>query len=160
MKKIFALLILLTTTAVSYAQSAQSLRDYLSKNSSTLNPIEGIYDVEVRADYITPFVHQKLGPKNFTLYIIKGDANNFNVFVGDDADESYFSITQVGQTNVYYFSYMTSKCRIYLADNNCHFVAKLSLDNKSAKYFIGNSSLAPSVHIYPVYDCIKTYPIK
>lgn len=160
MKKIFVLLIFLVVTAVSHAQSAQSLRDYITKNANTLNPIEGIYDVELRADYVTPFVHQKLGPQTFTFYIIKGNTNNFNVYVGDNADESYISITQVGQTNVYYFSYMSSKCRIYLTDNNCHFVAELSLDNRSAKYFIGNSSLAPSVHVYPVYDCIKTYPTK
>lgn len=160
MKKILVLLILVEITVVSHAQSAQSLRDYFTKNANTLNPIEGIYDVEVKADYVTPFVHQRLGPQNFTCYIIKVNSNNFTVYVGDDADESYFSITQVGQTNVYYFSYMSSKCRIYLTDNNCHFVAKLSLDNRSAKHFIGNSSLAPCVHVYPVYDCIKTYPTK
>lgn len=158
MKKLISLLLFLVTVVVSMAQSKQSLMDYLAKNANTLNPIEGVYDVEVTADYITPFVHQKLAPNNTTFYIIKRDSNTFNVYVGDEVDESYFSITQVGQTNVFYFSFMTSKCRIYLTDNNCHFVARLLLDNESAKQFMGNSRLAPSVHVYPVFDCIKTYP--
>lgn len=160
MKKILFLLTFLASATVTIAQSKQAIMDYLTKNANALNPIEGVYDVEAREDYVTPFVHQKFGPYNLTFYIVKSDNNKFNVYEGDNAYETFFNIAQVGQTNVYYFSYMTSKCRIYLTDNDCHFVAKLLLDNSSAKVFERNSSLASFVHIYPVYDCIKTYPTK
>lgn len=165
MKKILSILILLPVVVMCYAQSEQSLRDYLTNNASTLNPIEGVYDVEWNCDYVTPFVHQQYETDHFTLIIKSSGGNAFDVYASYASQRNYqkspyLRITQIGQTNVYYFYYLSSKCRVYLTDNNNHFVAKLLLDNSSAKKFTENSSLAPSVHVYPVYDCIKTYPTK
>lgn len=162
MKKIFSLLFLLTATISVLAQSEQSLRDYLRENANSLNPIEGVYDVEWNCDYITPFVHQKYETDNYTIIIIKSGNNAFDVYASSRNYQKspFLKVTQIGQTNVYYFYYLSSKCRIYLTDNGSHFVAKLLLDNESAKSFTGNPRLVPSVQVYPVYDCIKTYPTK
>ncbi len=105
MKKIFSLLFLLTATISVLAQSEQSLRDYLRENANTLNPIEGVYDVEFYCDIITPFVHQKLGPSNFQMIIIKNGDNVFDVYIiTNNGCEKYstLKIAQIGQTNVYY----------------------------------------------------------
>lgn len=161
MKRFICFMVLLVATICSYAQSEWSLRDYLKSNAETLDPIEGVYDVEWNCDYITPFVHQKYETDHFTIIIKKSyDGSKFDVYSSNRnyGLSDFLSITKVGQTNVYYFYYKSSKCRIYLTDNNHHFVAKLQLDNSSAKFFTGNYRLAPSVNVLPVYDCIKTFP--
>lgn len=160
MKKICFLLTLLMMSINVFSQNEKVLKDYLANNAASLNPIEGVYDVEWTCDYITPFVHQKYEPETFTIIIVKNSEGSFDVYASQRnyAISPFLKITQIGQTNVYYFYYYTSKCRIYLTDNNRHFVAQLHLDNYSAKKFTGNSRTAPSVNVYPVYDCIKTFP--
>ena len=162
MKRFICFMVLLVATICSYAQSEWSLRDYLKSNAETLDHIEGVYDVEWNCDYITPFVHQKYETDNYTIIIIKSGDNAFDVYASSRNYQKspFLKVTQIGQTNVYYFYYLSSKCRIYLTDNGSHFVAKLLLDNESAKSFTGNPRLVPSVQVYPVYDCIKTYPTK
>lgn len=166
MRKSFIILILLAVTTSCLSQTKQALMDYLKQNAKFLNPIEGVYDVEWYCRYITPFVDRTYGTYNATIIIVKNNEGTFNVYhssgYGVDSYEykvtSNISIRQLGETNVYNFTYYTSKCRIYLTDNNTHFIAKMELDNDSARKLIPWMNIAPSVHIYPVYDCIKTYP--
>ena len=166
MKKsiLFCLLFVFTTNCMS--QTKQALMDYLTQNAKYLNPIEGVYDVEWYCRWITPFVDKTYGTYNATFIIVKNTEGSYNVYhssgYGVGANEfeiaSNINIRQLGETNVYNFTYYTSKCRIYLTDNNTHFIAKMELDNKSARKLVTWMNLAPSVRIYPVYDCIKTYP--
>ncbi len=157
MKKVLLLFALLAFCINSYSQSEESLRDYFERNVSSLDPIEGIYDVEASGDYITPFVHQKYPNSNFSLYIIK-NASLYDVYVKVDGglEESYLKIEHIAG-NAYRFSFHTSHTRIYLENRN-HFVATLELDNESAKLFTDSDRLAKSIRIIIKNDAIKTYP--
>lgn len=162
MKRLIVFLMLTVVTLSASSQSDETLRDYYRTNLAQLDPIEGIYDVECYGDYVTPFVHQEYGKEQATFYIKRKIGDTFEVYLkADDGNPMLWDelkITKVGQTNVYYFYFISSKCRIYLTDNSCHFIAKLAFDHNTAVQFTGNSKLAPSVKIYYTYDCIKTYP--
>lgn len=157
MKKFLLLFALLTCCINSFSQSEESLRDYFERNASTLDPIEGIYDVESYGDYITPFVHQKYPKSNSTFYIMK-DGNKYKVYVkaGDTFGESGIKIEPIAG-NAYRFYFETSYTRIYLENRN-HFEANIELDNESGKAFTGNDRLARSVRIILKNDAIKTFP--
>lgn len=167
MKKVAFLVVFFTIAINGLAQnSRQDLMDYLAKNVNSLDPIEGLYDVEWNCRYITPFVDQSYGIFSASMIIVKRNDGTFYIAYGSGYGfDSYeykilnnITISRLGATNVYNFTYYTSKCRIYLTDNNTHFIAKMELDNGSARKLIPWMNIAPSVHIYPVYDCIKTYP--
>ncbi|MBO4642743.1 MAG: hypothetical protein J5661_07810 [Bacteroidaceae bacterium] len=167
MKKIIVILLLLIPAVKGIAQTDQSLREYFSRNINTLDPIEGIYEVEWYCRYVTPFVDRYYGTYNATFYIAKYEKDGaFYVYLstgyGKDNYQykiaSNIKISKIGETNVYNFYYFSSKCRIRLIENNTQFIAKLLLDNQSARKLIPWMNIAPSVEIYPVYDCIKTYP--
>ena len=166
MKKSLILLMLFAVAMSCMSQTKQDLMNYLANNVNSLNPIEGVYDVEWHCRYITPFVDRVYGAYDATVIIVRNTEGSYNVYhssgYGIDSYEfriaSNVYISQLGESNVYNFFYYTSKCRIKLTDNNTHFVAKLQLDNGSACKLIPWMNIAPSVNIYPVYDCIKTYP--
>lgn len=162
MKRFIILFVLLTMTLAVSAQSVSEMREYFQNNKNYLDPIEGFYDVETDGDYVTPFVHQKYAKEQLTWIIKKNDGSNFDVYMkGNDGEIGIFDeikIKKIGETNVYYFYFETSKCRIYLIDNYSHFIAKLQFDHNTAVEFTGNTKLAPSVKIYYSFDCIKTYP--
>ncbi len=167
MKKFIVLLLLLMSSINNFAQTEQSLKEYYSRNINNLDPIEGIYEIEWYCRYVTPFVDRNYGPYNATFYIARYEKDgNFYVYLstgyGKDSYQykiaSNIKISKLGETNVYNFFYYNSKCRIRLTDNNTQFIAKMLLDNLSARKLIPWMDIAPSVNIYPVYDCVKIYP--
>lgn len=164
MKRFIILFVLLTTTLAVSSQSLSEMQKYFQNNKDYLDPIEGFYDVEADGDYVTPFVQQKCPKEYLTLIIKKNRGNNFDVYMKDNDGEIDLSdkikIEKIGETNVYYFYFETSKCRTYLIDNYCHFIAKLQFDYNTAVNFTRNTKFAPSVKIYYSFDCIKTCPNK
>ncbi len=157
MRKLLLLFALLTCCINSFSQSEESLRDYFTRNAGSLDPIEGIYDVESSGDYITPFVHHKYPKSNSVFYIVK-NGNQYKVYVNADGDfgESNIKIEPIAG-NAYRFYFHTSSTRIYLENRN-HFEATIELDNESGKVFTDNNRLAKSVRIILKNDAIKTYP--
>lgn len=167
MKQFLIILLLLLSSIKGVAQTEQSLKEYYSRNINNLDPIEGVYEVEWYCKWVTPFVDRSYGVYNATFYIARYEKDgNFYVYLstgyGKGSDHfkiaSNVRISKIGETNVYNFYYHSSKCRIRLVENNTQFIAKLLLDNESARILIPWMNIAPSVEIYPVYDCIKTYP--
>ena len=162
MKRFIILFMLLATTLAVSSQSVSEMQEYFRNNKNHLDPIEGFYDVETAGDYVTPFVHQKYAKEQFTWVIRRNSGNNFDVYMKDNDGEigmfDEVKIKKIGETNVYYFYFETSKCRTYLIDNYCHFIAKIQFDYNTAVKFTGNPKLAPSVKIYYSFDCIKTFP--
>ena len=157
MRKLLLLFVSLTFCINSFSQSEESLRDYFARNAGSLDPIEGIYDVESSGDYITPFVHQKYPKSNSVFYVIK-DGNKYKVYVnaGGDIGESNIKIEPIAG-NAYRFYFHTSSTRIYLENRN-HFEATIELDNESGKLFTDNDRLAKSVRIILKNDAIKIFP--
>ena len=138
--------------------SGQQIRNYFASNISLLDPIEGEYDVEFSGEYITPLVHQYLDRANFKIWILCNNGT-FTIY-GDDGGiqkSDLLKIQSLGETNAYTFYYDSTPTRIFLQDL-FHFKASLHLNNSSANTFRGATSTAPSVNIFPVFDCKKVYP--
>ena len=137
--------------------SAQQIRNYLASRITTLDPIEGEYDVDFSGEYITPFVHQYLDRDNFKMWIVRNNSS-FTIYTNNEGFKKsrYLKIQSIGETNAYTFYYDSTPTRIYLQNLN-HFKASLHLNNSSASTFRGTATAA-SVNILPVYDCIKVYP--
>lgn len=138
--------------------SGQQIRNYFASNISLLDPIEGEYDVEFSGEYITPLVHQYLDRANFKIWILCNNGT-FTIY-GDDGGfqkSDLLKIQSLGETNAYTFYYDSTPTRIFL-QGLFHFKASLHLNNSSANTFRGATSTAPSVNIFPVFDCIKVYP--
>lgn len=118
MKRVFILCVLLTMALSMSSQNISEMREYFQNNKNYLDPIEGFYDVETEGDYVTPFVHQKYAKEQLTLVIKRNYGNNFDVYIEDNEGEigmlEEIKIKKIGETNVYYFSFETSKCRTYL----------------------------------------------
>ena len=117
MKRVFILCVLLTMALSMSSQNISEMREYFQNNKNYLDPIEGFYDVETEGDYVRPFVHQKYAKEQLTLVIKRNYGNNFDVYIEDNEGEigmfEEIKIKKIGETNVYYFSFETSKCRTY-----------------------------------------------
>lgn len=144
-----------------YAQSdfatPNMIRNYLKSHLSSLNPIEGEYDVDWSCSYDTPLGHWDYPHDTFKLWIVKQNGV-FAIYSNPDnrfSKSRILKVSQIGETNAYTLYYHTTPCRIIF--NNNHFIANFRLNNQSADVFRGQST-APSVKIAPSYDCIKTYP--
>lgn len=145
-----------------YAQSnftsPTMIKNYLRLHLSTLDPIEGEYDVDWSCNYDTPMGHWEYPHDTFKIWIVKQNGT-YTIYSNSDNNfrkSELLKINPIGDTNAYTLYYYTTPCRIILNNNN-HFVATFNLNNQSANAFRGQST-APSVKIAPRYDCIKIYP--
>jgi hypothetical protein len=83
MKKVAFLVVFFTIAINGLAQnSRQDLMDYLAKNVNSLDPIEGLYDVEWNCRYITPFVDQSYGIFSASMIIVKRNDGTFYIAYG------------------------------------------------------------------------------
>jgi len=167
-KFIISSILVVMSINVAYAQkvgyklnfeSELEIRHYLANNISLLDPLEGEYDVENTAEYITPYVHQYYPKSYFKIYIVCNN-NSFKIYTYDYEEgfgESTLEVSSIGETNAYRMYYYSSPTRIFLQNNN-HFIATYDLDNYSAKKFTGNNRLSKLVKVRMVDDCIKVYP--
>ena len=139
-------------------KSAQQIRNYLSNNVATLDPLEGEYDIDSYGEYITPFVHQYYPHSDSKLFIVCNN-NKFKVYslLEGQFNETYLSIKPIGETNAYWMYFHSTSTRIYL-QNNISFKATFKLDNSTAKKFTKNNNLSTAVNIILYDDCIKVYP--
>ena len=136
-------------------QTGQDMRRYFADNISILDPIVGEYDVELYADYITPYVHQKISKCNEKIFIFQ-DRNGFRI-LSEDLQGTIFRLEKIGETNAYRMYSLTTPSRIYLQENQS-FKTIFELNHEDAKDFIENDRLSPRVKIYIHMDAIKIYP--
>lgn len=139
MKKLFFSLGLYVLSILAYGQP-QTYESYFSENILSLDPIEGIWDVNGTITLISS--GRSFDAKN--TYYIKKNGNGFSVYSSNNSYNG--SIVNIGETNVYNFNYCIdglgeTTCRIYLEGNN-HFIQTCSMGRKA--------------HLE--MDCVKSYP--
>lgn len=139
-------------------ESEQEIRNYLANNVALLDPLEGEFDTDSYGEYITPLVHQYYPHSKWKMFIVSNNGK-FKVYgsVDNHFSKSKLDVEPIGDTNAYWMKFYSTSTRIYL-QNNIHFSATFKLDNASAKKYIKNPRLSPSVNVILYEDCVKTYP--
>jgi S1-C subfamily serine protease len=154
------LVLLATAQGTKTFNSESQLRYYLKENLLSLDPIEGIYDVEFVGGYVTSFKSEEVSRERLEIGIVSND-KSFSVYIiGVEGRKTFFlsdsfHVEPIGETNAYYFYCCTSAARIYLQDQ-LQFKARIILDDQSAFKYVPH--IDKSVNLLVNYDCIKTYP--
>ena len=166
-KKYILLLILSSLTFVGYAQkqnymynftSESQLRRYLADNVATLDPAEGVYDVQFIQKNGSPFAQNS--SDNWTYFIVK-DPNSSTFEIYSDASGSGISksdnvrIESIGETNAYRLYWHNSSNRAYL-ENNLRLSTTIQLSQTDARNFAENPKFAHWITL--TYDMVKRYP--
>ena len=156
-----ALLVMLLMTSYASAQispkSTYDLKTYYKNNIAKLDPIEGIYDVNVEHWGENAFRRFSSNTTNLTLYVYRDLSGNFKIF-----DNNQFTIKKIGNTSVYNFntfwkgSNITDSKRFVLNDNT-YFEVKLSIPDKQLRYDMGRNYQA-GFKVNYIYTFVKTYP--
>lgn len=167
MKKYILLLILSSLAFVGQAQkqnymynftSESQLRRYLADNVATLDPAEGVYDVQFIQKNGSPFAQNS--SDNWTYFIVK-DPNSSTFEIYSDASGSGISksdnvrIESIGETNAYRLYWHNSSNRAYL-ENNLRLSTTIQLSQTDARNFAENPKFAHWITL--TYDMVKRYP--
>lgn len=162
MKRIVLFITLFSSTISSFGQSGVYLsdsnkKDYYQKNILTLDPIEGIYDVEIRQQGSNSFQNFPATTDNIELAIYKTANGVFGVINND-----VYSIEKIGDTNAYNFLIKWSeigyvdKKRIYLNQSN-QFQVSFSIPEEQMKHNMGRD-YQKGFKVDFNFNCIKKFP--
>ena len=137
--------------------SVQELMSYFKSNIRNLDPIEGVYDVNI--EQWGENAYQKFSPEttNLTMLIYKNTNGEFKIFKID-----HITIKKIGETSAYNFnilwegSNVTVSKRFVLKESTL-FEVKYSIPDRQLRYDMRrNYQAAFKVHFE--YSFIKTYP--
>lgn len=155
MKKFFILLICCVSCISICAESEISLMQYFDENILKLDPIEGFYEAQWKSETNSPFASGQSGHLSMA---IKQYGSQIKVYFKNNnfyEESTDISLSKVGETNAYVFTYYSTKSTIYLIDNN-HWNASMELDLQSARHYSGNSQFG--FRIWLSFQAIKSYP--
>ena len=137
--------------------SAQQIRNYYASNISSLDPLEGEYDVEFSYKTNSPFASD--GRFLYIWYFVKRpQQSEFDVYSsrnGKFEPARSIGAQKIGATNAYRMYWGESSSRGVL-DNNIRLTTSIELTSGDAKKLSGNSSFA--YRLFVEYDIIKRYP--
>lgn len=161
MKKSIFLCLLLCLSAFTHAETEQSLRKYFQENILKLDPMEGVYDVDLKMRYLTPYVDDT--SKDAFTWFVKKEGSTFVIYSADENGRmmrgTKASFTKIGDTNAYYYNDTRfSIHERFILNNEIQFGFTAQLSHSAAKELVKNPNLSPVVHIYVAYNGIKSYP--
>ncbi|MCM1333005.1 MAG: serine protease [Bacteroides sp.] len=161
MNKIIIILISIVSTLTSLAQispkSEAELRAYFKNNISSLNPIEGVYDLNLEALSENAFVRFPSETTNRTILIYKDLSGLFKIY-GD----KNITIKQIGESDIYNFNdyfkkgNITESTRFVLKDGQ-YFEVKYQVPDRELRQALGRNYQA-GFKVGYVWSCIKEYP--
>lgn len=161
MKKSSFFYLFLFCVQLACAETDYSLKKYFQENILKLDPMEGVYDVDLRMRYLTPYVDDT-SKDAFTWYI-KKEGSTFVIYSADENGRiirgTKASFTKIGDTNAYYYNDIRfSIHERFILNNEIQFGFTSQLSHSAAKELVKNPNLSPAVHIYVTYNGIKSYP--
>lgn len=161
MNKIIIILISIVSTLTSLAQispkSEAELRAYLKNSISSLNPIEGVYDLNLEVLSENAFVRFPSETTNRTILIYKDLSGLFKIY-GD----KNITIKQIGESDIYNFNdyfkkgNITESTRFVLKDGQ-YFEVKYQVPDRDLRQALGRNYQA-GFKVGYVWSCIKEYP--
>lgn len=143
------------------AETEYSLRKYFQENILKLDPMEGVYDVDLKMRYLTPYVDDT--SKDAFTWFVKKEGSTFVIYSADENGRmmrgTKASFTKIGDTNAYYYNDTRfSIHERFILNNEIQFGFTAQLSHSAAKELVKNPNLSPVVHIYVAYNGIKSYP--
>lgn len=161
MKKSLFLYLFLFCVQFVCAETEYSLRKYFQENILKLDPMEGVYDVDLKMRYLTPYVDDT--SKDAFTWFVKKEGSTFVIYSADENGRmmrgTKASFTKIGDTNAYYYNDTRfSIHERFILNNEIQFGFTAQLSHSAAKELVKNPNLSPVVHIYVAYNGIKSYP--
>lgn len=162
MKRLVLFFTLFSSVITSFGQSGVHIsesnkKEYFKKNILTLDPIEGIYDVEARTQGSNSFQSFPETTQNEELTIYKTADGVFGMI-----KNNVYSIEKIGETNAYYFlikwndiKYVDKK-RIYLNQNG-QFQVSFNIPVEQMKKDMGRNYQS-GFKVNSNFNFIKKYP--
>ncbi len=141
--------------------SKSELKKYYKSNILSLDPLEGIYDVEVTqqgANSYQVFPEEKQRCK---LYIRKTPLGELVLYNYENGESFYWGIERIGETNVYNFTKTWVDTaptinRVYLK-NGIQFTYAFDIPKEQMKKDMGRD-YRPGYRVSFTWNFIKTYP--
>lgn len=152
---------MLVTTTKLYAQisprNVEELMSYFANNTQNLDPIEGVYDVNIEQWGENAFRKFPSETTNITMVIYKDRTGIFRVFKNEQV-----TIKKIGSTTIYNYNIFWSGSNItdskrFVLHENTLFDVNYSIPDRQLRYDLGKNYQAG----FKVnYKCsfIKTYP--
>lgn len=152
---------MLVTTTKLYAQisprNVEELMSYFANNTQNLDPIEGVYDVNIEQWGENAFRKFPSETTNITMVIYKDKTGIFRVFKNEQV-----TIKKIGSTPIYNYNIFWSGSNItdskrFVLHENTLFDVNFSIPDRQLRYDLGKNYQAG----FKVnYKCsfIKTYP--
>lgn len=161
MNKIIIILISIVSTLTSLAQispkSEAELRAYFKNSISSLNQIEGVYDVNMTLWGANAFTTFPGETKNTTLLIYKDLSGSFKIYGNKN-----ITIKQVGESDIYNFNYYFKGSNVtesnrFVLKNGQYFEVKLQMPDRQLRYDLGRQYQV-GFKMGLDYSFIKEYP--
>lgn len=162
MKKEFLLFICFFIVTFADAETEYSLRKYYQDNILNLDPIEGIYNVEMGFIQYSPF-HSlpKKDTFNDDIAIVKRPDGSYHIYSIETMNEPKFSHISKINDGIYSFNYnlFFSFNQRFTLQNEIMFSITYELSKSQQDRVCDRSKGAGSaVRMYFVYNAIKSYP--
>ena len=152
---------MLVTTTKLYAQisprNVEELMSYFANNTQNLDPIEGVYDVNIEQWGENAFRKFPSETTNITMVIYKDRTGIFRVFKNEQV-----TIKKIGSTPIYNYNIFWSGSNItdskrFVLHENTLFDVNYSIPDRQLRYDLGKNYQA---EFKVNYKCsfIKTYP--
>ena len=157
---LFSLLYICSLNGYSY-NKINDIKNYLKNNILTLDPLEGLYDVEFSKQGQNAFQAFPPDKERFKLYIKKNSKGELEIIRQDTGDIFNWEIERIGDSNVYNFTvqweYVSPTTeRVYL-NNNIEFTFNYEIPIEEMKKAMGRDYQS-GFRVYLAWNFIKTYP--
>lgn len=160
-KTLIIIVLTLITAQTSHAQisprNAQELMSYFDDNVQQLDPIEGIYDVNIEQWGENAYTQFPSETTNLTMLIYKDKDGFFRVFKNEQVTIKRIGSTPIYNYNLFWAGSNVTDSKRFVLEENSIFNVKYSIPDKQLRYDMGQNYQAG----FKVnYKCsfIKTYP--
>lgn len=156
---VFALIMAQTIHAQISPQNVQELMSYYDDNAQSLDPIEGVYDVNIEQWGENAYVKFPSETTNVTMLIYKDLDGSFRAF-----QNSQVCIKRVGMTHIYNYSIFWAGSNVtdtkrFVLKENTFFNVDYSIPDKQLRYDLKrNYQAGDKVNFKSSF--IKTYPVQ
>ena len=152
---------MLVTTTKLYAQisprNVEELMSYFANNTQNLDPIEGVYDVNIEQWGENAFRKFPSETTNITMVIYKDRTGIFRVFKNEQVTIKKIGSTPIYNYNIFWSGSNITDSKLFVLHENTLFDVNYSIPDRQLRYDLGKNYQAG----FKVnYKCsfIKTYP--
>ena len=161
-KRILSLCVIMMTYLLpSYAQitpkSVSDLMDYYENNFHSLDPIEGVYDVNIEQWGENAYRKFPSETENITMLIYKDLSGDFKIYKNDQITIKRIGTTLIYNYNIYWNGSNVTDSKRFVLEENSLFSVGYSIPDRQLRYDMGRNYQA-GFKVNFICSFIKTYP--